>query len=192
MNLSFSYYDMGTKVGRDQFAIDEADILRCLQTSIPEYYGDNYHRRRTIADQSHVVIVREVYSQSHDVCGVTYIKPYGRRALLCVDPEHRRKGLGRALIKESLKYVPRQYSIIWSSNMAVLELLTRNGFRPVDSELEARRIAVQEEHLLFNFRERGGYVVFDRRSESRYLVKSSLRMLQCGYDVKGGEIDVVN
>ncbi|MEU4085760.1 GNAT family N-acetyltransferase [Streptomyces aureus] len=108
-------------------------------------YGDLNHR-----DDIHVARVHEPGCQlllatlkgrnGTRLVGCSYVNENGRRAATAVAPAYRGRGLGNAIVRETVKRVPYQFSEVRPANLAQRGILERNGFLHVADPVVVRRI----------------------------------------------------
>ncbi|MFC8373382.1 hypothetical protein ACFUIT_36430 [Streptomyces sp. NPDC057239] len=72
--------------------------------------------------------------------GSSYIRSDGRRAATAVDPEHRSRGLGNAIVQATLARYAYQVSEVRPGNVAQRRILENNGFCPVIDPAVVRRL----------------------------------------------------
>jgi hypothetical protein len=157
-----------------EFAKYKQDFMRILSSSYSAYYGDDYQTRRIVEGKS-VIFLALV---DNILVGVSYIKNNGRRGGTAIFPEqYRRMGIGEKLVKESLKLIPRQYSILRANNYPMISLMEKLGFKKAKSIEDIRSIVQDEFSQLSNFEFSGDYLVFNRKSLKRGKVREQLTLL---------------
>jgi len=149
-------------------------ILSIFSHSYRHYYGDDYLLTRIAAGES-VLFLGAI---DHTLVGASYVKRNLRRGGTAVYPDqYRGRGIAEALVKESLKRFPRQYTILSIEECAMLSLLEKAGFRRVLSSNEIKHIVKEEFVQLSEFTEMNGSLVFSRRSIKRAVVRPKLILL---------------
>jgi len=152
-------------------------FYKILSNSYTTYYGNDYHNERIRSGQAilYIAFVDE------KLVAVSYVKRNRRRGGTAVFPiKYRKIGLAKKLVEMSLDDFPEQYSILsinhdYSHKM--LSLLIKVGFRKASSIEELKNIIGEEFHLLSEFRDINGYLVFDRESDKREVKRQSLTLL---------------
>src|SRR5262245_34922933 len=113
------FFEATFKIYRDEF-------LSILARSYQTYYGDDYQLKRIIEERSVLFLALA----DGVLVGVSYIKRNLRRGGTAVFPEeYRRKGIAEALVKESLKIFPKQYTILRVENHSMLSLMRKMSFK---------------------------------------------------------------
>ncbi|MGW3913217.1 GNAT family N-acetyltransferase [Streptomyces sp. NPDC005070] len=72
--------------------------------------------------------------------GCSYVNENGRRAATAVDPAYRGRGLGNAMVRETVKRFPYQFSEVRPANLAQRGILEKNGFLHVTDPAAVRGI----------------------------------------------------
>jgi len=139
-----------------------------------EYYGDDYHFRRIVEGRSTLYIA----TTGSVVVGVSYVKTSLRRGATAVFPEqYRRLGIAEKMVLASLYDFPQQYTIVNTSNTAMISLLKKVGFKEATSVEEIKSIAKDEFSHLIHFETTVGHILFQRYSIKRATVKEHVMML---------------
>lgn len=159
----------------EDFSKYKERFLEILSKAFEVYYGDEYQMRRIVEGQSllFLAIVDNV------LVGVSYVKRNLRRGGTVVFPEqYRSLGIGELLVRESLKYFPKQYTILRLDNYPMISLMTKLGFRKAQSIQEVQDIVQDELSKLSDFEKtEDGCLVFTRYSTRREAVRHKLTLL---------------
>jgi hypothetical protein len=150
------------------------DFLKVLSNSYKIYYGDDYQLRRIIEEKS--VLFFAIVNNT--VVGASYVKANLRRGGTAVFPEqYRRMGIAEALVKESLKIHPRQYTILKVDNFKMIALMEKLNFKKASSDQEIKAIVKDEFSQFSDFKFSEEYLVFNRYSVKREAHREALTLL---------------
>ena len=108
------------------------------------------------------------------------MKKNGRRGMVAVLEDYRKKGIAKALVKLSLKDFPFQYTIVSTDlehSYKILSLFDRLNFQKANSERKIKEVAINEYFLFSNFRHYKKFFVFDRTSKSRNSKRKCVTLL---------------
>jgi hypothetical protein len=149
------------------FSKYETAFFEILSNAYTSYYGPDYHKKRIIDGKAILYLA----FADNKLVGVSYVKRNFRRGGTAIFPAaYRQQGIAESLVKLSLIDFPKQYSILSTDlehSHKMLSLMDKLGFKRASSIDEVKEIVGDEFHLLSNFRDIDGYLVFDRDSKRR-------------------------
>jgi predicted acetyltransferase len=130
---------------------------------------------KRIIEEHSIVFVATV---DNTVVGASYIKGNLRRGGTAVYPEqYRRMGIAEKLVRESLRVIPRQYTILRVTNAKMLSLMLKVGFKKAGSPQAVEKIVQDEFFQLSDFRFSGDCLIFSRYSAKRRTDRENLTLL---------------
>lgn len=157
-----------------EFEKFKKDFLVISTKSYTQYYGDEYQLKR-ISDGQCTLYLATV---NNKLVGISYVKKNLRRGGTAVFPEkYRRNGIAEKLVRTSLLDFPKQYTILRTDNSNTLSLMKKVGFKKAKSIEEIRRIVRNEFSQLSDFQFIGEYLVFNRTSLKRKVIRKNLTLL---------------
>lgn len=181
VTISCETIDTTTPNGREKLIQWLPSLDELLSNSYQKYYGKDYHRDRILNSNSHVFLILETNGLHKEVIGLSYVKQSGRRGSLAIKPNRRLEKLSKKLISISLSVIPKQYSIVQSSNIVIRKVLSSSAFVLAVNEEEVHRIAGNEAQQFFNFRTLDGLLMFDRVSHTRKTESKNMCMYSIGW-----------
>lgn len=151
-------------------------IFKIISNSYEIYYGNEYHKKRIIEGKALVYLC----FFKNALIGVSYVKKNGRRGMVAVLEDYRKKGIAKALVKLSLKDFPFQYTVVSADlehSYKIISLFDRLNFQKANSERKIKEVAINEYFLFSNFRHYKKFFVFDRTSKSRNSKRKCVTLL---------------
>ncbi|MGW6691992.1 GNAT family N-acetyltransferase [Streptomyces sp. NPDC054961] len=119
----------------------EAAWLDLLRRSYGEFsHADEVHLERVYGKSYELVLVLTGSPGRLQPVGCSYMRGDGRRGATAVAPEHRARGLGTAIVRETLVRYPHQVSEVRPDNVSQRRVLEKNGFCSVTDPAVVRRM----------------------------------------------------
>lgn len=140
------------------------EFLAVLSQSHTDYFGDAYHVNRILGGRAILYFAIDAGA----VVGASYVKRNLRRGGTSVHPPaYRRFGIAQSLVSASFEDFPEQYSILDPSNLAMVRLLQKCGFKRAATAAEVESIVGVDFQQLSGLVESPEGIVFARHSQTR-------------------------
>lgn len=128
--------------GTDAWRRFVSEYLDDFLTVVAESYGADdrgarVHRERVLRTEPWLFAAR---LDTGVLAGASYVHRSGKRGVTAVAPLHRGKGIGEALVAQSVLFVPDQWTEVAASNAAHTARLAQHGFRPVFAWEEVEKL----------------------------------------------------